>query len=114
MVHSPVGFDVWLTAMSRWFTVVIRPIRKRFQGQDDDEEALRRRIVQAARVGYELRPDSGRAVDRRRVAVERVQVHGVVHVPRETADDVGGGVVGSTDCPEVLKTLSTSLTASTT
>ena len=38
--------------------------------------------------------DARRAVDRRRVAVERVQVDGVVHVAREAADDVRGGVVG--------------------
>ena len=59
----------------------------------DHVEALRLRVVVAARVGDELPADAGRSVDRRRVPIERVEVDGVVHVPRETADDVRARVV---------------------
>ena len=88
--------------------------RNRLQRKHDDEESLRRRVIQARRVGDELRADSRRPVDRRAVAEERVEIHGVVHVGREAGDDVRAVLSGSTDWPEVLKTLITSLTASTT
>src|SRR5512132_1282061 len=54
---------------------------------------MRLGVEDARRVGYELATDPRRAVDRRRVAVERVQVDRVVHVPRKAAHDVGGGIV---------------------
>ena len=83
MVHVPVGFAVWLTAISMWFTPVNAPRRERLEGEHRDEEALRRRVVQAARVGHELGPDARRPVDRGCVAEERVEVDRVVHVRRE-------------------------------
>ncbi len=67
--------------------------RHDLEREHDEEEALRRRVVDARRVGDELAADAGRSVDRGRVAVERVQVDGVVHVARESADDIGRGVV---------------------
>jgi hypothetical protein len=70
-----------------------RPVRVRLEREDDDEEALRRRVVQAARIGDELGADAGGAVDRRRIAVERVQVDSVIDVSRMPGDDVGGSVV---------------------
>ena len=70
-----------------------RTARQCLQREDDDEEALSRRVVVTARVGHELGADPGGPVDRRRVAVERVQVDGVVHVPRKASDDVGAGIV---------------------
>ena len=66
----------------------------RIQRQNDHEEPLRGRVVEAARVGYERSANAGRTIDRRRVAVERVQIDGVVHVPWKAGHDVGGGVVG--------------------
>ena len=65
----------------------------RVQGEHNDEEPLGRGVVQARRVGQELGSGAGRAVDRRRVSVERVQIDGVVHITREAGDDVRGGVV---------------------
>src|SRR5262249_45211963 len=56
--------------------------REGFQREHDYEEALGGRVVQARRVSDELSPDTGRAIDGRRVPVERVQVHRVVHVAR--------------------------------
>ena len=70
-----------------------RPVWTRLQCQRNKEEALRRRVVVARRVGDELAANTGGAVDRRRIAVERVEIDGVVHVPRKPGDDVGGGVV---------------------
>ena len=69
------------------------PIRVRLERQHHHEPAVSLHVVVAARVGDELGADPRRSVDRRRVAVERVEVYGVVHVPREAADDVGAGVV---------------------
>ena len=71
-----------------------RAVRVRLQREDDDEEALRRRVVQAARVGHELGPRTPVVrLIAGGVAVERVQVDGVVHVAREAGDDVRRGVV---------------------
>src|SRR4029077_20904883 len=37
--------------------------------------------------------NTGRAIDRWGVPVERVEVNRMVDVPREAADDIGGGIV---------------------
>ena len=71
-----------------------RAVRQCVQRQDDDVEPLRRGVVEAGRVGHELTTNAGCSVDRRRIAVEGVQIDRVVHVPREPADDVRRGVVG--------------------
>ena len=62
--------------------------------EDNDKEALRRRVVETARVGEACATSAGRAVDRSLVAEERVQVHGMFHIAWKAADDVGRGVVG--------------------
>src|SRR5205814_3079474 len=54
-----------------------------FKRQRDEEKALRSRIIQAARVRHELPEAAGisgcnAAIDRRRVAEERVEVDGMV------------------------------------
>ena len=66
--------------------------------QHDVEPAVGLGVVQAGRVGQERAEPAGvarrnAAVDGRSVAVERVEVDSVVHIPGEPADDVRGGVV---------------------
>src|SRR5262249_20933372 len=68
-------------------------INLRVERHGEDEEPLRLRVEDARRVAHGRAADLRRAVDRGRVAVERVQVDRVVNVPREAAHDVGGGVV---------------------
>src|SRR5207245_205633 len=64
------------------------------QRQHYNKPALRSRIVEAARVGYEWPTYEGCAVDGCYVSVEGIQVYGMVHIPRKTGNDVGGGVIG--------------------
>ena len=70
-----------------------RAVRPRLERQHDDEEALRRCVVETGRIRDELAANAGRPVDRGRVAVERVQVDRVVHVPREPGHNVRRRVV---------------------
>src|SRR5205814_9297770 len=66
----------------------------------NDEEALRRGVVEAARIGHE-RPEldrERRPLHGRRVAEEGVQINGVVHVTREARDDVSGCVIRERGC----------------
>ena len=58
-------------------------VRQRLERQHDDEESLRRRVVEATRVGHDCARTPVVRLIAGGVTVERVQVDGVVHVPRE-------------------------------
>ena len=70
-----------------------RTVGECIECQHHDEPALRLCVIQATGVSNKLPTHPCTAVDRRRISKERVQVHGMVHVARETTDDVCSGVV---------------------
>ena len=64
---------------------------------------MRRRVVDAAWVRDELRAYACRAGDGRGVAIKRVEIDRMVHVPRQAADNIRSGVVREDRVPRYIE-----------
>src|SRR5690349_5376308 len=74
-----------------------------FERQDDDEETLCRRIIDAAGVGHKLGSYACRSIDRRSITIERVEVNRVVYIARKSANNVGCGIIRQNRLPGLVK-----------